>query len=982
MAILSIFLVAARRLWSNRWLALASTVGLVVAVSLTLSVPLYADAVYNRVLHKEVAAWGDNLRPAFAYMYRYVGSASEPVEWQTIAAVDRMMQTQVPALLGMPRQVLVRYFASASYPVFAAKDAAYTDQREPIIRASFGLLGGLADHATLVDGQIPADLQTTAPDEVMAVLVSKTLADKLGLQVGETFTVFDEQSAESAATKDASRIQIVISGIWTPRDMADPYWYANPAEFQNLLITSEVNFTRRLAPQLKGQQYIAVWYMSFNGDNVRSGDVPGLLDRMNSTLTRLGSALPGMRMDLSPEVALKRYQSTSDVLTLQLFAFSVPILGLSLVFIALVASLTVNNQRNEIAVLRSRGASVLQIVGIALMEALVLGGLALGASAPVGARLAQLVGQTRSFLDFAGLVDNAGLLSTSITFDSLRIGMVTVGLAVLVMVAPTIGAANHTVITYKQDRARSMRPPWWQRVGLDVLIFIPVAYGTYLLQKQGTVAVVAVAAQLPGVSGSSSDPFSNPLLFIVPMLALVAASLFVVRLLPLVLRVLTWLLSVLPGTSMLLAIRQLARSPSFFAAPILLLTLTLALATFTASLAATLDQNMVDQVRYRIGGDMALTESLDAGATISAATLASDATLSDQDRRAIEAAQARNVLVKSMLPVQDHLQTANVQAAARVGRYPASVKLGSDNLRAEYIGIDRMDYARVSFWRKDFSPQPLGTLMNGLGMAQDGVLIPESLLLKYALRIGDPVIARVSLKEGSAELKLRIVGVFRLWPGWYPNKSDATILFVGNLDYLFEQAGYQAPYSVWIKIKDGSDIPKIAQGILETGFNLIRYQSVATQIKTEQARPERQGLFGILSVGFIAAALLTVLGFFLYSVFSFRRRLIELGVLRAIGFSALQTAAFLGWELALLLGVGMGAGTVLGILGSQLYIPFMQIGSAAEAGTVPFQVIIAWPDILVVYALFGGLFVVALLVLLILLLRMKVFQAVKLGESL
>jgi putative ABC transport system permease protein len=471
------------------------------------------------------------------------------------------------------------------------------------------------------------------------------------------------------------------------------------------------------------------------------------------------------------------------------------------------------------------------------------------------------------------------------------------------------------------------------------------------------------------------------LLFLVPMLAMVSLSLFVIRLLPLVLRVLTWLFGLLPGASMLLAIRQLARSPSFYAAPILLLTLTLALATFTASLAATLDRSMVDQIRYRIGGDMALTESMDPGAAAGAAALAQDSTLTEQDRAAIEAARARNQLTKSMLPVQDHLKVDGVQAAARVGRYPASLQLGNGNVRGEFIGVDRLDYGHVSFWRKDFAPQPLGTLMNALAVSSDGVLVPDTIMSRYGLRVGDPLIARVTLKEGSAELKMRVAGVFSLWPGWYPKKSGGSTLIVGNLDYLFEQAGYQAPYRVWLKLKDGSDVAKVAQGVLDTGFNLTRYESVGSQIKTEQARPERQGLFGMLSVGFAAAALLTVLGFFLYSVFSFRRRLIELGVLRAIGFGAAQTAAFLGWELALLLGIGIGVGTGLGVAASLVYIPFMQVGATVEASTVPFQVVIDWPDIFAIYVLFGALFVVALLVLLVLLMRMKVFQAVKLGES-
>lgn len=137
----------------------------------------------------------------------------------------------------------------------------------------------------------------------------------------------------------------------------------------------------------------------------------------------------------------------------------------------------------------------------------------------------------------------------------------------------------------------------------------------------------------------------------------------------------------------------------------------------------------------------------------------------------------------------------------------------------------------------------------------------------------------------------------------------------------------------------------------------------------------------MLSVGFGAAGLFTVLGFFLYSVFTLRRRTIELGVLRAIGFGAGQMAVYLGCELALLLGVGMAAGTLLGVIASRLYIPFFQISATDEGRALPFAVIVAWPEIYRIYAIFGGLFVVALIALLLLLRRMRIFEAVKLGES-
>jgi putative ABC transport system permease protein len=69
------------------------------------------------------------------------------------------------------------------------------------------------------------------------------------------------------------------------------------------------------------------------------------------------------------------------------------------------------------------------------------------------------------------------------------------------------------------------------------------------------------------------------------------------------------------------------------------------------------------------------------------------------------------------------------------------------------------------------------------------------------------------------------------------------------------------------------------------------------------------------------------------------------------------------------------------VLASHVYIPYLQIGAEATARVPPFVVEIAWPALLRVYALFGLLYVVALAVLVRSLLRMRLFDAIKLGET-
>ena len=99
----------------------------------------------------------------------------------------------------------------------------------------------------------------------------------------------------------------------------------------------------------------------------------------------------------------------------------------------------------------------------------------------------------------------------------------------------------------------------------------------------------------------------------------------------------------------------------------------------------------------------------------------------------------------------------------------------------------------------------------------------------------------------------------------------------------------------------------------------------------------------IAFVGFVSSALLTVLGFLLYALFSFRRRFIEMGMLRH-GLSIQQTS-LLAAELAFLVLLGIGVGTALGVFASRLFVPFLQIGASAQSQYPPFQIEIAWLSI-------------------------------------
>lgn len=955
----AIFVVAVKRLFSQRWLALATGLGLVTAVALTMSVPLYADAVYYRVLREELSGEspeGTKPYPPFAFMFSYRRAGSNPVQWEDIQPVDAYLSGPADSALGLPQKFVVRYFKTDTFRLFPQEDITYADVKDPLAWVSFAFASGLENHITILEGNFPA-IAGPSQDSTVEVLVSEALALEVGLQVGETYTAFAHRKTEEG--ERTMQIPVCIAGVWKPTHPQEEFWFYNPIIFDDLMLVPEETFLARLSPYMDDGVYSALWYLVMDGSDVHTSDVVPLLTRITAVQQRASALLPGTELSISPVDALHKYRSAAGPLTILLYAFSVPIIGLILAFIGLVVGLSVGRQRNEIAIMRGRGATAIQVIGIAALEGLLLGALALAVGSPVGTIIAHIIGKARSFLNFTAQSD----LRVRMTVATLRFGVAAVGLALISQLVPTISAARHTIVTYKQERARLLRTPWWQRVWLDILLLVPAAYGTYLLRQQGSIAFPVTGGPMV------SDPFQNPLLFLVPALGIFALTLFILRILPTVMAVIAWIASHTDSVGILLAGRHLSRTPGFYNAPLVLLVLTLSLSAFTASVAQTLDRHLYDQMYYQIGADMRLVELGESTETEESG---------EGFGRGVSPFAEEEGPRWLFLPVSEHLKVSGVQAAARVGRYTATTGLSGGTQSGTFIGVDRIDFPRVAFWRRDFAPASLGALMNALAVAPDGVLVPRGFMGQHALNVGDNFRLTVTTYGQRNELDVKIMGDFDLFPTWYPEDGP---LFVGNLDYLFEQAGGQFPYNVWLKSDPDVDYGQIEQGVRDLGLSVLDWEALLLKVSAEQRRPERQGLFGLLSVGFIAAALLTVLGFLLYAFFSFRRRFIELGILRAIGLSSGQMTAFLTWELAFLILTGVVAGTGLGVCITELFIPYLQVGTGPSARIPPFVVEIAWPAIFRIYVLFGLLFVAALGGLAVLLMRMKIFQAIKLGET-
>jgi putative ABC transport system permease protein len=967
----AIFVIAFKRILSQPGMAVATVLGMIFAISLTMSVPLYTSSVYNRIFLQRVGYIADDQSdqssqqfPPFTFLFTYDSNILGNLQWEDLNKVNNFFETQTSGMLGLPVKSYERYFATNPLALFPANVQSFPDNQKPLLWSSFAFIDGLKEHVNVVEGKFPE----TTTDNPIQVMVNFDLATELGLQVGEDYMLFARDQVINGSRTTVS-IPVRISGVYQAKDPKDDYWFIKPEMLKERMMVPAETFSTRISPLLTDEIYGAFWYLGIDGSAVRPDQAMSLIYRIVNFSKLADQQLPKIKLAISPVDSLISYQRAANLLTVLLFAFSVPIFGLLLAFITMTASMTVERQRNEIAILRSRGAMMAQMIGIATVESVLLGAAAMAIALPASAWIAIAIGRTRSFLDFSAQ-SGVDLNWNPTTF---YFGLGAIGLTMLARLLPTFQAARDNIVVYKRERARNLRAPLWQRMWLDVMLLIPAAYGLYQLRQSGSIDVLGASAK--------GDPFTNPLLIMVPALAIFASSLIFLRLMPFLMRVVTWIFSRTKSVGMMMAARHLARTPGTYTLPLVLLILTLSLSAFTATLAGTLDHHLHDQMYYHIGSDANFLDLGDSPDSGSSSMGGAPSTQSSSNGLAVE---DPNPPGWYFLPVTEYLKLPGVTDATRVGKYQATALFGSQWETGTILGVDRYNLPAIAFWRPDFSRYSLGDLMNRLAALPDGLLVSDTFMAQHALNQDDLITLRIVNYNAAKEVDFHIAGTFHLFPTYYPTDTEGAYkpLFVANLDYIFQGVGAQYPYDVWLKTDGNTSIDTMEKASYSgIGARTLGWAEPLTLIRREQTRPERQGLFGVLSVGFAAAALLTVLGFLMYALLSYQRRFVELGVLRAIGLSASQMTIFLAAELAFLILMGGLIGTALGIYISNNFIPYLQVGASAESQIPPYVVFIAWDAIWRVYALFGLLFIVALGTLVVLLRRMKIFQAIKMGES-
>jgi len=960
-----------RKMWNTRWLTLSTLLGLVMAVAFTTSIPMYANGSLKRVVSKTLQEKSDGL-PAGSMLIRYQASGSERTDLDDLAEADQYIERQLPEEIGFPFHTYVRSMSVRGAQITPLDPSKVDPSKRRQMTLTSNL--NLQDHIELTGGEMFSDRVNGG---MIEALVMEEGMFRNDLHVGDVFH-YPVQSGMGIPP-----LKVKIVGTFVPKEDLPEYWYQGMESLVNVLFISDKVMMDHLYRQQKIPVNVVNWYYNFDLREIQTSQLPALerkLERLDIVLYQL---LKNTRVDLSFKPLLEQFYKESLQLQILLFTLAAPMIAMVFYYIVMNARQSLERQQNDIAVLRSRGGSTRQIIWIYLLEGLILGLISLLIGPAIGWFMAKSIGSANGFLAF---VDRAAI-PVDVSWEVLLYGLAAVLVAVMASVIPAVRFARSSIVTLKQRIARSDKPPVWQRWFLDVALTALCGYGWYLFNERQL---------LSAQTGLTSDQLQvQPLLFFVPALSIFALGLFFLRLFPWILKCFGWLGKRFFSVPVYLTLTQLSRSSKAYYPLMLLLILTLGLGVYNSSAARTIDLNSQERTLYQYGTDVIVQTIWESFSVYdpsgpgpgnggnpapggqpgggSGGGVPGGPGGGQPGPPGGGGEQPREIRYNEP-PFEIFRQLEGVEHAARVLRTKGNVVISGKSVgQGMVMGIDNVDFAKVAWFRNDLFPAHPYAYLNLLGYYEQAVLVPDSFAQRYSLEPGD--ILTISLQQQPVEFV--IVGTVPYWPSQYPDEAP---FFIANLDYIFDQSPVQ-PYEVWLKMEEGAKTTPVIEELQRQNISLASVKDVRIELATQKKLPSRGGVFGILSLGFLVSVIVSLVGYLLYWFFHLSSRVVQFGVLRAMGLSRRQLTWMLIMEQSFTAGLSILLGIGLGKLVSYLFLPFLQTAENIRTQVPPFRVVFESGDTYKLYFVVAVMMLTGAMLLRMHIRRLQVHQAVKLGEE-
>ncbi len=909
-------------------------IGFLLAAGMMSTVPIYMDASLQRILIKDMQEYQTETG---LYPGEYVVSTTLQMKTsydkriQTVNTLTELIEQRTSAI-DIPQANSKMILSDEYVYILAASNT----------RVKMMAMNNIEEHINIIEGRMynPGRLA----DGSFEVICNAECMKVLDIVCGETYNV---QNSFYSKTEPLS---VTIVGVYEQSSENDSYWSETMDAYINALIMDYNTFTNEyLSTGVTMLSDIMARY-AFDYQQMDLNSLANITSHIEQDFEIYPSY--GFKFSMGIYDILTEYAVRAENLKSMLWILQIPTIVMLAFYLFMVSQLNVEQEKNEIAVFKSRGASSKQIFGIYAIEAGFLGVATLVIAPFIGLCLCSFLGVSNGFLEF---VNRTGL-AAKLSLDAVIYALIAIVIFFITTMVPIIPASKLSIVKYKQSKAKVVKMALWEKICVDILLLGGSLVWYYFTAK-------SITTQFEDGT-FVSDGSINPLYFIFSTMFIMGAGLLFIRLYPHLLKLVYHIGNRIWSASQYIAITAVARSQGGKERFLMLfLVITFGLGIFSANTARAINNSKSDRIYYNTGTDIVL----------------------DAFWR-LDNAEDETSYVEPDFAMYEQLD--GVETATKVLKADVDARIGNIKSDAEstLMCIEPGKFSQTAWFRDDLLPVHWWNYCNALVECQSGVVASRSWEEK-GVQLGDTITVRWN---GNDPVQLTVIAFVDYWPSLNPNetvvvneRTGETAIkdyLVCNYNYIRKLTNFQ-PYQIWIKLAEGAKSEQLYADIEANNIKLQRITDSSQLLIEEKTDPELQGMNGALTLGFVVIMLMTVIGFLIYWILSIRGRTLQFGVLRAMGVTFKEIIATLGYEQLLVSVASIAAGIVVGGVASDLFVPLFRTMYDATNQTPPFIVNGDGGDYIKIYILIGFMLLGGFTVLGGIIRRININKALKLGED-
>lgn len=977
------------KLKNRKWLNLCLLMGVALFIALFVCHPMFEKGAGNQILDRLFTDHATQQNEFPAQMSRegtyavadYSDSQSVldklsgyEKKWTEYVDIDKVSSQQLITLSGGRADTefggINNYFTIGYLPELS-------EYAEVVKSEADKKLTDINDEQNLDKTQ--ADKENTSTDTgIFECSISEKTMDHYGLVAGEKIYL---HVPDGSGKKE---IPFVISQICREKDINDPYWAKTLSDMGDVIFVSQDVFDEMMQyyseDNISYSDFLMLDYRQINTENASLYD--GYMEQFKDADKLYNDNIRDI---------LDGFFTQQKTIKLMLWALELPCLVLLILFIRMISAQILSLEENDILVLRSRGATKLQVFILYLQQSgiIAFAGCVLGIV--LGYIMCRAAASTDGFLRFTA----KDIGTYKFVWQMLVYAVAAAVIMVLFITVPVWKKSKDAISERSRERI-SKKKPLWEKCFIDVILLALSAYLLYNYNKQKSTLAISV------LENRSIDP----VMILDNSLFIFAAALLCVRLTGLIILLVDRLFKKHFSPAMYASFLQLKRTRYNQGFLAVFLIMTVAGGIFDANMARTMNSNMEKRIVYNVGCDAIYNE--DFRLRIQKNKDGSVNWMYDEpDFGKYESLKNEGICDGVTRVLEDERVDISAGSGSVSDAYLMAINTKEFGETAK-LQSDQNDDINDAHWFN---------YLNELAKEPDGVIISSNLAKDLGLKVGDSlnysryVPEAVDEDQIYASENVKVCVIVKGFPGYerytYETDADKNVteqekyLIVANYATVVEKFG-MTPYSVWMNLSKGKTVDDIvgylggenSENSDSTADNLTDTQSEKVQSEIYRNITSAQQLIdenknsatvqitnGMFTLSFILSLIVCSVGFLLYWVMTLKQRELQFGIYRAMGMRMREVKAMLLNEQIFLSFLPLLAGAGIGITATAMFVRLISIIYLPQKHNIGVNVYIYPSDML---ELTGVLFVavaVCYVVISRLLKSMKIAQALRLGED-